>query len=122
VDEPVGIPSSCESLSETVAPTRVSRPPAELAFGFGVGGAANPRHQRDAVLADGKPGQQGGHAPRRPGPEGVSERWQPLRDRCGIVIDDVVDSVRGSDSWLAPCPRAALAPSVNGFLLANGFL
>src|SRR6185437_16943679 len=81
-----------QSVPEPLAPARPDRLESELALRLRIRRAADPGHHLDSDLADGEPCEPDGNAARPWRAQHLREVWQPLRDRGGIVVDDVVDA------------------------------
>src|SRR4029453_11048659 len=78
-------------LAKHPPPRRVSQRPPELTFRLGVRGSSGLRHESDAGLARGDPPEPARYLARRLRADRLRERWQPLADGGGLVVDDVVD-------------------------------
>ncbi len=83
-----------ETLDEAGAPTGIARAPVQLRFPLRIRTAPALGHHHDALMADHHPRQPGGYVSRRWRINRAGQKWQPLADRCGFVVGDVVDPGR----------------------------
>src|SRR6266516_5550912 len=84
--------SSTDPGTESLPPARVPRLPAELFPGLLVREPARGGHLGHDELSSEEPPEPGGHAQRRLRARDLGKVRQPLRDRGGVVVHDVVDA------------------------------
>src|SRR5918996_1702850 len=75
---------------ESLTPTRVRRVPPELALGLRIRRAAAFGHYQHSKLTGREAHYETGYAPRLLAAKHPRQGWQPLGDRGGIIVDDVV--------------------------------